>query len=56
MTPAPLRNDFGKIDGSFGPFVSLQGKDFGDGSIILGSVVIGKIPMTCHFHRKALVT
>ena len=31
MTPAPLRNDFGKIDGSFGPFVSLQGKDFGDG-------------------------
>lgn len=31
LTPAPLRNDFGKIDGSFGPFVSLQGKDFGDG-------------------------
>ena len=31
LTPAPLRNDFGKIDGSFGPFVSLQGMDFGDG-------------------------
>ncbi len=31
LTPAPLRNEFGKIDGSFGPFVSLQGKDFGDG-------------------------
>ena len=31
LTPAPLRNDFGKIDGSFGPFVSLQGKDYGDG-------------------------
>lgn len=31
LTPAPLRNDFGKIDGSYGPFVSLQGKDFGDG-------------------------
>jgi len=31
MTPAPLRDDFGKIDGSFGPFVSLEGKDFGDG-------------------------
>ena len=31
LTPAPLRNDFGKIDGSFGPFVSLQGKNFGDG-------------------------
>lgn len=31
LTPAPLRNDFGKIDGSFGPFVSLEGKNFGDG-------------------------
>lgn len=31
MTPSPLRDDFGKIDGSFGPFVSLEGRDFGDG-------------------------
>lgn len=31
MTPSPLRDDFGKIDGSFGPFVKLEGRDFGDG-------------------------
>ena len=30
VTPAPLRDDFGKIDGSYGPFISLDGKDFGD--------------------------
>ena len=31
MTPAPFRDDFGKIDGSFGPFMKLEGRDFGDG-------------------------
>lgn len=31
MTPSPLRDDFGKIDGSFGPFIKLEGRDFGDG-------------------------
>lgn len=31
MTPVPLRDDFGKIDGSFGPFINLEGRDFGDG-------------------------
>ena len=31
MTPSPLCDDFGKIDGSFGPFVKLEGRDFGDG-------------------------
>ncbi|MHB8898170.1 MAG: sulfatase [Thermoguttaceae bacterium] len=29
--PAPLRNDFGAVDGSFGPLVKLEGRTFKDG-------------------------
>lgn len=29
--PAPLRNDFGPVDGSLGPLMNLEGRVFGDG-------------------------
>jgi arylsulfatase A-like enzyme len=31
MTPEPLRSEFGWVDGSLGPFVPIEGRDFGDG-------------------------
>jgi iduronate 2-sulfatase len=31
MVPEPMRSDFGWVDGSFGPLVDIEEKDFGDG-------------------------
>jgi arylsulfatase A-like enzyme len=31
LVPSPMRDEFGAIDGSFGPLIKLEGRDFGDG-------------------------